>query len=55
MNASHLQGNMLGQACCVHLPHIANNLGQKLSDDSLAWADSPAIACHNSTTIDSYY
>lgn len=42
-------------AVYIYLTHIANNLGHKLSDDSLGWADSPAIACHNSATLDSYY
>lgn len=52
MHISHLQGNILGQACNVHLTHTHNSLGQKLSNDSLSLAGSPATADHNSTTID---
>lgn len=40
MNVSHLQRNILGQACNVHLTFTANSLVPKLSDDSLGLAGS---------------
>lgn len=57
MNVSHLQGNILGQACSVPLTYTINSLVQKLSDDSLDLAGSPPIilqllSCYDASDTD---
>lgn len=57
MNVSHLQGNILGQACNVHLTYTANSLVRKLSDDSLDLAGSPPtilqlLSCYYASDTD---